>query len=128
MIHVFPPNEPRPGDLEMLVSIGRALRAQKRYPEALVYFQSALELAPGDARTLSMVANAAIRAERFSTARAYLERALVTDFCIKLWQQLARVCQVLQDIPCATEQYRKVLSVDPQNEKAINGLENLDAK
>ena len=101
-----------------LAAMGAARYAQGRYDEALKYYQEAAELS-GYATTWYKAAKAAIALRRWALAKTLLEKASsVEPGLLYVHLELARVCLELDDVLCAKQEYRLVLTLNPDEATA----------
>jgi tetratricopeptide (TPR) repeat protein len=115
-----------PGDMEAHSWRGRLLAWTGQWPQAEAEYHVVLEKFPNDVDVLTGLADVLIWQKKYSEALAALEQARTTapqDPEILL--RRARVLSLLQRPSEARTQFQAVLSFDPTNRAATNGLEDL---
>lgn len=93
---------------------------------ALVYYKLALEKNPFDIYTLNNVGSLLITADRFSSARQFLNRALLLEPDYSdAWFNLGLAATKENNIKEAVKNYKKALQIDPGAANAARNLANL---
>lgn len=99
---------------------------QGRYEESLALYEEVLAIRPG-AGLYAQASQAAIRAEQYETAQAWLREAIALDSqTISYRLQLGELCETVLDNPCAIEQYETILLIEPNHNEAQSRLEQLN--
>jgi tetratricopeptide (TPR) repeat protein len=101
-------------DVEDLLLRGRALQAQERHREALVFYDRALELDPDNAIALSQEGYAFLLLDRYGEAAAMCEEALKIDPELAwAWLVLGHSLAGLSRDKDAIDAYKRATEVDP---------------
>jgi len=103
--------------------LGNAMAGKGRFPEAIAYYQRALELKPSYAAALNGLGTAFHRQGQISQARECFERALSINPGFPDAHVNLGMCLVSAgDLEGATAHFRKALDVDPCHVNACNNL------
>ena len=111
-----------------LLQLAEILHNKGRYEEALPIYRQALTYYPTRVDTRLAAAQAAEATGQLEQARRFLEGMQpLEQLGIGGLLELAHVCLQLDDVVCARTQYELVLSLDPTNQQATEGLHQLSS-
>jgi len=114
------------GGYSPLILLSRILSQQERYEEAISIYERALSYYPENVELVKGGAQAAIAVGKFPQARSFLEEISEPEnLGIQGLLLLARVCQEMDDLPCARINYHRVLQIDASNPDAMHALQKL---
>lgn len=115
-----------PGDLEARGWRGRILAWQGHWAQAKVEYRYVLEQAPGDTDVLAGLADVLLWQGRAEEALATIDRGrAVSPTQPDLLLRRARILRAMGNHALARQQYRTILSIDPQNYEARQELAGL---
>ena len=117
-----------PGDMEAHSWRGRLLAWSGRWPEAATEYRTVLAQFPNDVEVLTGLADVLLWQQKYSEALAVVEAARITvPRDPEVLVRRARLLALLQRFSEARAQYQAVLSYDPANRAARDGLADLAA-
>jgi Tfp pilus assembly protein PilF len=115
-----------PGDMEAHALRGRLLAWTNHWPEAETEYRVVLANYPNDAEVLTGLADVLLWQKKYSEALQVLEEARsATPKDPEILVRRATVLSLLRRVAEARVQFQAVLTYDPTNRAAINGLAEL---
>lgn len=115
-----------PAGYSTLILLSRILSQQGRYEEAIPLYERALSYYPQNVELVAGGARAAIAMGDMTQARGFLEKLNSPEnLGIQGLLLLGRICQDMDDLPCARTYYQRVLQIDASNPDASHALQEL---
>ena len=112
-----------PGSWMAYTNLGREMLREKRWAEAIPWFEAALRVDPGLARPHLGLGTAYLELGRREEAEAALRRALAADPDLRpARERLARLRERAGDLDGAIEQWREVVRIAPTSARGHEGL------
>lgn len=105
-------------------NLGLTLRKQKRFQDALPYFQQAVQLEPADAEYLDLLGDTLSNLDRLEEARDVLQKAIAVDAGYKHAQYDLGVvlAKMRTEDDRALEQFKRVVALDKDYAHAYYGI------
>jgi tetratricopeptide (TPR) repeat protein len=112
-----------PGSWMAYTNLGREMLREKRWAEAIPWFEGALRIDPGLARPQLGIGTAYLELGRRDEAEAALRRALAADPDLRpARERLARLRERAGDLDGAIAQWREVVRIAPAYARGHEGL------